>query len=189
MNRVSVLGLGNVLMGDDGVGPYLTRLLEASYEFATGVSVLDAGTPGFDMLPRLLELDALILVDTVKAAGEPGELRFYRKEQILNFADLPRTSPHQPTVRESLLTAELHGEGPREVLLIGVIPQKVDAGTSLSEPVRASLPLMERAVLDELNRLGCRAKEREHPRRLDIWWQKPEAGEGGGTEARTGLHA
>lgn len=70
--RVAVLGLGNVLMGDDALGPYAVRLLEARYELPGRVPVLDIGTPGLDLVPYFEGVDALVLVDTVRSEAPPA---------------------------------------------------------------------------------------------------------------------
>jgi hydrogenase maturation protease len=69
--RIGVIGIGNVLMGDDAFGPHVIRVLQAGYAFAPGVDVQDMGTPGLDLTAYLAGLDALVLVDTVKSAGAP----------------------------------------------------------------------------------------------------------------------
>jgi len=87
---VGVFGLGNVLMGDDALGPTVIAHLVAGFDFPPEVHVEDLGTPGLDLHPHLAGLDALILIDVVKAEGEPGELRLYGKEEILRHAPGPR---------------------------------------------------------------------------------------------------
>jgi hydrogenase maturation protease len=78
-DRVVVLGIGNVLMGDDALGPQVVEALLAGYRFEDNVRVLDAGTPGLDLAPFVMEADALILVDTGPLRGLPGSLRLYRE--------------------------------------------------------------------------------------------------------------
>jgi len=90
--RVAVIGLGNVLMGDDALGPYAVRVLQAGWEFPPGVSVTDAGTPGLDLTPYILGVEALIVVDTVKADAPPGTLRLYRKDELLATPPAQRLS-------------------------------------------------------------------------------------------------
>ena len=170
--RVGIVGLGNVLMGDDALGPAVIRTFESAYEVREGVSVTDAGTPGLDLTPFLIDLDALILVDTVKSEGPAGDLRLYRKDEILRNPPQPRLSPHDPGIKESLLTLEFSGRAPREVLLVGVIPGKVGQGVGLSDPVRRALPRACDAVAEELRRLGVPAKRRAAPAAPDLWWER-----------------
>jgi hydrogenase maturation protease len=170
MPSVAIVGLGNVLMGDDGLGPHVLRALESAYELDDGVALMDLGTPGLDLIPHLMDTDAAIVVDTVKSAGTPGELRLYRRDAILQRSLAPRVTPHAPGLQETLLTLDLFGRGPREVLLAGVVPGPVDLGLGLSPAVEAAIPAALAAVLDELARLGHPATPRPVPLQRDEWW-------------------
>jgi hydrogenase maturation protease len=173
--KVAVLGLGNVLVGDDALGPTAVAVLQATCELPPGVSALDAGTPGADLVPFIAGLDALVLIDTVRSAGSPGELRLYRREQLLATPASPRLSPHDPGLGPALMAAEMMGESPREVLLVGVIPQRVETGIGLSPAVKDSLPAVVAAVLAELERLGHPARRRAQPLTPDLWWEATRA--------------
>ncbi len=173
MQTVAVLGLGNVLMGDDGFGPSVIKLLEACYEFPPGVSVIDAGTPGLDLAPFVDGVEALVVVDTVNATGEPGDLRRYRRDELLRHAPQPRLSPHDPGLKATLLTLEFAGRAPAEVLLVGVIPASTATGPGLGEAVRAAVPGAVAEVLAELERLGRPAAPRSEPAEPDLWWERP----------------
>ena len=171
--NVAVLGLGNVLMGDDALGPTVIKVLEAEYEFPEGVSVQDLGTPGLDLTPYLAGVTALIMVDTVHSKGAPGEVRLYRRDEILKNPPQPRLSPHDPGLKEALLTMEFSGTGPGEVLLIGVIPAETRTGVGLSPAVRAAVPLAAAEVVKELARLGVAPAARPVPGAPDLWWERP----------------
>lgn len=169
--RVAVVGLGNVLMGDDGLGPTVVRTLAAEYDLAPGVSAEDLGTPGLDLTPFVADLDALVIVDTVNATGMPGEVCCYRRDEILAHAPQPRLSPHDPGLKEALLTLEFGGRAPQEVLLVGVIPASVERGTDLSRAAAEAVGGALRCVLDELERLGVPARRKDVPERPDLWWR------------------
>jgi hydrogenase maturation protease len=172
-SRVRVIGLGNVLMGDDAFGPWVVQTLLAEYEFPGGVSVEDLGTPGLDLVPYVADADALIVVDTVRSEAPPGTLRLYRRDDILRHPPQARLSPHDPGVKEALLTAEFAGRGPREVLLVGAVPADAAMGVRLSPALREAVPLAVTEVLRELERLGRRATPRTSPLAPDIWWARP----------------
>jgi len=171
--RVGVMGLGNVLMGDDALGPYVIGLLKARYRFEAGVSVEDLGTPGLDLHPHLAGLDALILIDTVRAEGEPGEVRTYRRDEILRHPPAQRVGPHDPGVKEALLALEFAGDGPSDVLLVGVIPGNVEQSVGLSAAVQKSVPAVVGEILAELERLGYTPAAYDPPREPDLWWERP----------------
>ncbi len=171
-SRVGVIGLGNVLMGDDAFGPWVVQTLLAEYEFPEGVSVEDLGTPGLDLMPYVTDLEALVLVDTVRSSAAPGTVRLYRRDELLKHAPQARLSPHDPGVKEALLTAEFAGRGPREVLLVGAVPKDSAMGVRLSPPLREAVPLAVEEVLRELTRLGHPATRRPEPGVPNIWWEE-----------------
>jgi hydrogenase maturation protease len=172
VERISVLGLGNVLMADDALGPYAVRVLESEYELSPIVTVQDIGTPGLDLVPYFDGADALILIDTVRSEGKPGELRLYRRQAILAHAPQPRVSPHDPGLKETLLALDFAGAGPQEVLLVGVIPESTSQGVGMSAAVRQSVPSVLRAVVEELDRLGQPASRHPAPVPPEIWWER-----------------
>jgi hydrogenase maturation protease len=173
MMRVVIIGLGNVLVGDDAFGPYVVRTLDAAWDMAEHVEVLDLGTPGSDLGPHIAGTDAVIFIDTVRSDGEPGTVRCYRKHELVARGPTPRSNPHQPSLVDTLLFLELQDVAPEQVLLIGAVPARYDTGAPLSEPVRAAVPAVIELVLHELERLGCPATLAPAQRPPDIWWEEP----------------
>jgi hydrogenase maturation protease len=172
MARFAVIGIGNVLTGDDAIGPFVVKVLEARYTLPEDVLVMDAGTPGYDLTAFIAGLEAVVLVDAIKARGPAGEIRVYDKAQLLSKAPVLAMSPHEPGVREALLNAEFHGVAPPVVKLVGVIPFDLRLRTALSPVVEASVPAAVDAVVSELAALGVRAEPRAEPLAPDLWWQK-----------------
>lgn len=173
MARVGVLGIGNVLMGDDALGPYVVKCLDARYELPAAVELRELGTPGADLALHLDGLDAAVVVDTVKLPGAPGEVRLLDKAQLLARKPLLPASPHEPGLREALFALEFGGGAPPEVRLVGVIPASVELEVGLSGPVREAVPLALAEVLRQLASLGVPARERPDPRPPDLWWERP----------------
>ena len=172
--RISVIGIGNVLAGDDAVGPHVVKVLEARFELPEGVQVIDAGTPGYDLTAFLAGQDAAVLVDAVKARGAPGEVRIFDKAALLEKKPILALSPHEPGVREAILNADFMGVTPPVVKLVGVIPADAGAetGIRLSPEVRAAVPAAVEAVSRELAALGVALRERTPPREPDLWWER-----------------
>lgn len=171
---VAVLALGNVLMGDDGLGPHVLRRLVAEWDLPPEVEVHDLGTPGLDLAPWLMDLRAAILVDTVKADAPPGTIRTYGKERLATLPAPLRMSPHDPALVEVLSSLELAGHAPRELILVGVVPLMVEQGIGLSDPVRAAIPAAVDAVLAELRRFGVEPERRSAPAETkEEWWTAP----------------
>jgi len=148
---INVLGIGNVLMGDDGFGPAVVRAFDAAYQAGPDVDVVDIGTPGLDLMPWFADVDRLVIVDTVKSSLPPGTMRLYDKGDVLRHAPSVRVGPHDPGVKEALLTLEFAGRAPREVTLIGVVP---------APPVEAAVAPAVQALVDALEQFGVRVTRR-----------------------------
>jgi hydrogenase maturation protease len=170
--RVGVLGIGNVLMGDDALGPFVIRLLEASWEPRAELQLIDAGTPGLDLTAYLAELDAVVVVDVVKASGPPGDVRTYDKRELVERPPVLAMSPHEPGLREAILNADFLGVAPRTIRLVGVIPESVDYRLGLSAPVRAALPAVVSRIREELSAVGVSPADRPVPAPPDVWWER-----------------
>lgn len=160
MARVAVIGIGNVLTGDDAVGPHVVRVVEARYALPPDVQVIDAGTPGYDLTAFLVGLDAAILVDAVKARAAPGELRVFEKADLLSRKPVLAVSPHEPGVREALLNADFMGVAPPVVRLVGVVPARTETGIGLSPAVRAAIPAAVERVAARAGPPGNRKTQR-----------------------------
>lgn len=169
--RIGVLSVGNVLMGDDGIGPFVLKILESRYEFPANVILHDLGTPGLGITSFFADYDAVILIDAVSAKGLPGDVRLYRKDQLVRVPIPQRVSPHDPALVEALLFAELSGTCPGEVLLVGIVPAVTELGCRISPPVRAAVVPAISAILAELTRLGVPPNLRECALQPSIWWQ------------------
>lgn len=170
--NVRVIGLGNVLMSDDGFGPYAARVLEAYYEFPDNVRIVDAGQPGIDLVPYLANADVVILIDTVRAKGTPGDIHCYPLDEIMRAEPHSPLCPHDPGISEALVSVSAAGAMPRHVILLGVIPEWIATGACLSDCVRAAIEPVVGLTITELDRLGIRAKRRSVPRELDTWWER-----------------
>lgn len=173
-SKVTIGGIGSVLLGDDAVGPYVAGMLEAGYRFDENVTIADLGTPGLDLLAHLSGIDALILIDSVSNGAPPGTVTLYRKEDILRHGPAPvRMDPHSPVLSESLLIAELAGEGPQDILLIGITGEQYEVGSGLSEATRKAAEDAVVAILAELHRLNV-SYSRLSTEPYSAWW-KPVA--------------
>lgn len=169
--QVGIIALGSIIMGDDGLGAYVLQYLQANYHFPPEIELLDLGTPGPEFVNYMARFDAVIVLDSVKAKGEPGEVRLYRHQDIAKVLPTLRLSPHDPSLRDALLAADFIGEAPDEVLLVGVIPSEVELQTSLSEPVMNAIPEVEEVIISELRRMGFHPERLSQPAELDIWWE------------------
>lgn len=168
---IRILGIGNVLCTDDGLGPYAIKVLESRYEFPAGVEVIDLGTPGMDLTPYLADARLVIVIDTVRGDQEPGSLRLLRDREIVSVPPPSRMSPHEPGLREALMATEFSDSSPDEILFVGVIPESTDQGTSLTPSLMEAVPAVVDAVVEELRRIEMPPTPRDQPAEIDCWWE------------------
>jgi hydrogenase maturation protease len=151
--RVVVIGLGNPLMGDDGLGLVALERLRREYVLAPNVELVDGGTWGMNLLPVIEDADELILIDAIDIAAAPGT------PVRLEHARLPRylatkISPHQVDLRDVLALAELRGTLPADTVALGLQPAHVELQDGLSHILRSRVDDLVAAVAQELVRRG-----------------------------------
>jgi hydrogenase maturation protease len=155
-DRIVVIGAGNPLMGDDGLGLAALELLEMDYRIPPNVELLDGGTWGIQLLPAIEAADEVILIDAIEARASPGQLVILEDESLPRMFDL-RISPHQIGIQDTLALLELRGTRPARMSAIGLQPGRVEWGIGLSPEVERALPTLVAAVA---RRLGDRAESR-----------------------------
>ena len=148
-----VLGLGNVLLGDDGAGPAVIARLRAGHLAPVGVRLSDGGTLGLSLLPYLEDARRVILVDAVAADAPAGTLVRLEGADV-GPAVATRLSPHQVGVADLLDGARWHDRQPERLVLLGIVPQSIELGVGLSDPVRRSLPRLVDLVCAEVRACG-----------------------------------
>ena len=168
--RIGVFGIGNVLMGDDAFGPTVVTRIEALWSLPENVTLADLGTPSLDLAARLSDLDAAIFIDAVSASAPPGTLLRYSRAELLAHPPGLRLSPHEPSLKETLLTLEFLGEGPQTVVLIGIVPERLD-GFGMSEAAELAVPRAAETAIAELAGLGANATLRSRPGDDTPWWR------------------
>jgi hydrogenase maturation protease len=158
---ILVLGLGNILLSDEGVGVRIVEALEASHELPSDVEVLDGGTSGMDLLDMVAERDCLIVADAVNADGPAGRLIRLEDDNIKMLFET-RFSPHQLGLSDLLAALRLVGKAPRHVVVIGVVPQNLSLGLDLSAAAAGGRDAAVTMIVNELGRLGSAPTLRLH---------------------------
>jgi len=137
---ILVLGLGDIQLHDDGVGPNLVGDLAREYSGAGGlVEFLDGGTQGLALVGRIADRRALIILDAVTTGHEPGSVCVLEGQDVLRFATSRTTTAHEGNAGELLATAAFLGELPDKCYIIGVEPKSLQTGVGLSRDVHRSL--------------------------------------------------
>ena len=151
---ILVLGIGNVLLTDEGVGVRVVNELARRFVFPDRVELLDGGTAGIELLRHIAGRDHLIIIDAMKC-GQPAGTVVRVEGTDVPAAFRTRISPHQLGLSDLLAAAILTDELPKNLVLYGVEPASLEPGLELSAPVEASVDKLLKGVCDELRALGC----------------------------------
>ncbi|HAT2610127.1 TPA: HyaD/HybD family hydrogenase maturation endopeptidase [Kluyvera intermedia] len=158
---ILVLGVGNILLSDEGIGVRVIEALEQRYVMPEGVDVLDGGTAGMELLEAMASRTHLIIVDAiVSRKSEPGELLILRDEEVPVLFN-NKISPHQLGLSDVLSALRFTGEFPDKITLVGVIPHSLEPNIGLTPTVEASLEPALQAVLAALQESGITPALRE----------------------------
>lgn len=154
----AVVGLGNPLMGDDGLGLVALHELQEHWRFEPTVELVDGGTWGMTLLPLVESTDRILFLDAITLGAAPGTLIVLERDELPKFFGM-KLSPHQVDLKEVLAVAELRGTLPPTVAAMGLQPHHVGMSTELSEVLRVGLPDLIDAVVERLGTWGHTATE------------------------------
>jgi hydrogenase maturation protease len=151
--RIVVLGVGNILLSDEGIGVRAIEELARRYELPPEVELIDGGTSAMELLDDLANCDLLIIADCVRAGRPPGNLLRLVDEEI---PALFRTklSPHQVGLPEVLGTLLITQEAPKRTVLFGVEPESLATAMELTPTVADRLPELVAALAREIAASG-----------------------------------
>lgn len=161
-----ILGIGNLIMTDDGIGVHAVQRLKDEYSFMPDVTVLDGGTLGLDLLLYLEGAERLLIIDAMETGGQPGAIRKLTGEEI-PVAFETRLSPHQMGLKDLLAVSRLMGNPVPDMVLFGIQPGCIEPGMELSPPVVAQLDTLIAMTLQELKKWGIRM-ERTAPEQQTV---------------------
>mgnify|MGYP006273590141 FL=1 len=148
---VAVVAVGNPIMGDDGVGAEVIERLEASgLGDRESVTLANAGTTAFFALEAMSGCDRAIVVDAISTGAEPGTVHEYRYVDGAFAGAVPEMTMHDFSFAEALRAGREAYEIPREVLILGVEPERIEMSMELSEPIAAAVPDLARLIESRL---------------------------------------
>ena len=147
-----ILGLGNTLHSDDGLGPRAVEKLRSDRRVPDGVAVIDGGTLGLELLPYVWDCSRLLVLDSVDVGEPAGTLVRMCNDELTTLAG--KGSTHQLGVADLLLALRVLAEHMPEIVLLGVQPATTEWGSKLSPAVEASLDSMVEAAIGELHRIN-----------------------------------
>ena len=157
MARALVLGVGNILMQDEGIGVRALEWLQAHYVLPE-VEMIDGGTMGLDLLHYLEGVDHLLILDAVEAGKAPGDITVLTDDDVPALLSM-KISPHQIGVQDLLATAQLMGYIPPEVVILGVQPAQLSVGLEMSPGVTAQVEPLAHLALSQLEKWGYQTEK------------------------------
>lgn len=157
--RIVVLGIGNLLLSDEGVGVRAIEAVRECWVVPRNVEIIDGGTSGMELLEDLSRVDLLIVADAVRTGRAPASM------VRLAGGDVPvffraRLSPHQVGLSDVLADLDFLGEAPRETVIFGVEPLSMETGMTLTPDVAARVPELVAGIVAELGAHGIAVEPR-----------------------------
>ncbi len=170
MNLVSVIGLGNVFLGDDGFGPLAIETFRCEYTYPSDVDVLDLGTPGLDLAPYLYDKALIIVVDAVHSDSAIGTLSIFHEDDFLSDRAKLRITGHDPSLWDSLAHLRLAGHAPAELIILGVNPESCDFAELISKEILSTASRAAAMIASALTEHGVNCYLRQPAEEPDLWW-------------------
>jgi hydrogenase maturation protease len=156
--HITLLGLGSLLMQDEGAGVHAVRYIQEHYE-TPGLEIVDGGTAGLDLLDFIENRNRLIVVDAVNFGKEPGYIGVLRNEEIPSFFSI-KASLHHLGLTDVLAAAQLLDISPQEICLIGIQPQTLALGLELTDMIQEKLDVLVERIISQLQEWGISCRRR-----------------------------
>ncbi|WP_457641739.1 HyaD/HybD family hydrogenase maturation endopeptidase [Persephonella sp.] len=156
MEKIGIVGVGNVLFKDEGIGVYVVKYLEANYKFEPEIDLIDAGTLGFGLMNYLHEYDHIILIDTISVKDKPGSVFRLTPDDLSGIGSYHQTA-HEVEVLEMLELTPLTGKM-ADTVIIGIIPENISVSEIGLTKTLEDIPFKTAVaqVLKELERIGVK---------------------------------
>ena len=158
-SNITVLGVGNILLTDEGLGVHVVNELDAEYEFTPPVNIIDGGTMGMELLTYMRGMTKLLSVDAINSGDAPGTVyEFPHEEMESYFTD--HISVHEVGMQDILRIRALQEDPLEDAVVIGVEPESLELGLEVSDAVRAVLPDVKARVIKQLEAWGIEVQKR-----------------------------
>jgi hydrogenase maturation protease len=165
--RISLIGLGNILLQDEGVGVQAVEALRKRFDFPEDVRLLDGGTLGLDLLPFIEGMERILFMDAVDLKKEPGTIAIIEDEDLPSFL-APKLSLHHVGLSDLLFASSFMGIRPSKITLIGIQPEKVEVGLTLSATVTENFEKFLKTILEKLREWGVMFREKTNREPNDV---------------------
>ena len=150
MLRPAIIGLGNPLMGDEGIGVLVAQALERGHDIPDGVDVIEMGTGGLAVVHEMAHRPKVVFVDCALMDKEPGTIRRFTPDEVVTRKVQPRLSLHEGDLMQSIKLSRQLDECPEEIVIFGIQPQRVEMGAGLTPTLEQRLNEYAGLVLEEV---------------------------------------
>lgn len=152
--KIGIIGLGNPLRGDDGIGLVLLKYLQNHKEKLTkNIDFIDGGTSGMNLVHLLGNYDSVFVLDAVDFHGTPGELKTFTVEEVKNQKIQFFLSTHEPDFLSVLTLLQQINKVPTQLLIFGVQPKEISYKTGFSNEIQTALPMIQKKIFKEIQSL------------------------------------
>lgn len=158
-NKIAIIGLGNLLLSDEGIGVHIVSELSKMYDLPEEISLLDGGTLGLDLLPLIEGKEKIIFIDAADLKKEPGSVAVIEDEKLPSFL-APKLSLHHVGLADLLFASSFQGNHPAKVILIGIQPEKMEIGLSLSDTLAQKKPEIIDLIVRKLREWKIEVKKK-----------------------------
>lgn len=149
--QIKIIGIGNTLYSDEGVGVHLLPYLEEALGGFDNIELIEGATDGMRLLEPVEEADYLIIIDAINAGKPGGELITIRNEEIPKYYGV-KMSVHQVGFQEVLFAADLQGRTPEDMVMFGIQPASLELGLELSETVKSKVPELVASIVEQVRK-------------------------------------
>lgn len=151
MKKIGVIGIGNPLRKDDGIGiVLLEKLVEIKDDLPDDIEYIDGGTGGMNLLHLFARFDIVVFIDAVNFGGEIAESKFFNSEEVISKNIQIKISTHGSDILKIIQLSKELGENPDEIFIFGVQPQDMTPGTRLSHEIQENIDLLVNNLKVEL---------------------------------------
>jgi hydrogenase maturation protease len=165
--KISLIGLGNLLLRDEGVGVHAVEALKKKYDFPEEVRLLDGGTLGLDLLHMIEGMDRVLFVDAVDLKEKAGTITVIEGEGLPSLLE-PKLSLHHVGLADLLLASSFLGTRPAEIALVGIQPETLEIGLELSPTIQERFDKLLETVLEKLREWGLEIKAKGAKESADV---------------------
>ncbi len=158
---IAVIGLGNILLKDEGIGVHTVNKIKNEYQFSSDIEIIDGGTLGLDLLPYFEKHSKVLIIDAADLKKEPGYIKIFDSDEILK-SFYKKLSVHHIGIPDILTACELMNIKSDEIKIIGIQPCSTDFGTEMSYEIQSKMELIFQLILEQLQKWSVKCVSLSH---------------------------